>query len=1258
MAERPDPQRSRAVLIGAASFDSQHLPAIPKAGTNLQSMREVLTDPGLWGLPADHVFVSDEPPRIPFQHVRRPIAEAARKATDTLLVYFIGHGLVHKRRLYLAISNTETDFVTETAVAWDEIKRELAKAKARTKIAILDCCFAERAVVDGVVTTLSGDEAHAAPEDAVTYVLCATSKTEAAESGDGPRTLFTDEIYTLLQHGIPNGPEQLTLRGVHDEVRRRFAILGQPTPKFFSHPDPAADTVLFRPNPLWVPPGTAPPDLQPGMRADDVIDGLRQEQAALIAARPGYRPPRRSGTETPQLSLVVDSADEAGGRFDIRVTGVGDHSVVVTLLAAQIEHARNPEPADDEEDVFPGLEPELDDEPDEPESAPEEKLIPVRPPTPLLDLLAAALGHRLLKTPGALAWAPHKIGNAYPPPDEVIRPGAADSTRPVIDTQAAQDVRGLLDAEQHVLLVGAGASGKTTIARSQAWVQAGTHGDGLIWLDLTDPHDGVDSVMLTLLGLPRHRRYLLVVDNLQAQAPDDRGRHPVLDLLAGLKEELGLRVAMLATGWPQIEERIDQRAYGLEPVYTRSLQVIQKLLRDLPGEARDEIIGLAPDDIEVAQVALDFYHSSGPEKRPPDRREVAAHFAKSVGAARLTDPTQRRLLYWFACLCALEIDIPQHQVASWPEKQNHVAFWALRKAGLVEPLDEAWTIGNSTRARLLMEYALAEWSDVGLASRGRIVYDHLRRLGPQHIRNTLGQLRLKFESSERGDLGNLWAECVDLTHRLEALSRADPTWGDNVVNAAFVATALGAMRSERTAAVYGYVRQALDVLDPPVPAMLGDGSPAVPVPAGARQGAVVSLTDTRLLRTAGTRFDPRDLDRRLVLAVLLAAESWATAKGAVPHAVPREHARVRRFLRLGLESLSQEPGGALGPHDEPWVTAMIMSGLIRLSGNPGLGAVSEAAVWLSTDQDRGGPFRNGWAAGPWTTARTSDPADQLEVFVTAFCARALNDAGRPASNTVVRAGLDLLRAALPALRTDGAQVNRTAALATLLHCERRWQEYVEELHELLDWTIVTIGQAAHSDQAAADRVPWVASLLLTVVPDLVQDELEKLVLQVLQMAEPPEEYPPVPVGPPDGFPPPDQDQDQDQNAAAAMAAKAAEAATAEAAQTAAVEAAETAAAELAAAARERLAMVRRHTDTLMYEIEGQILQRRSTLRGISDREAQQAIGAVLAQWQGYQEKIELARQRLETEDIDTVIAQVNEIGGQVFANSWQDIETE
>src|SRR5712691_332422 len=91
MAHRlPDPDRSRVVLAGVADYSE--LEFLPGVANNLWRLQELLTDPGLWGLPAANctVIAGDDDPRS----VPRAIRTAAGAAEDMLLVYYAGHGLL------------------------------------------------------------------------------------------------------------------------------------------------------------------------------------------------------------------------------------------------------------------------------------------------------------------------------------------------------------------------------------------------------------------------------------------------------------------------------------------------------------------------------------------------------------------------------------------------------------------------------------------------------------------------------------------------------------------------------------------------------------------------------------------------------------------------------------------------------------------------------------------------------------------------------------------------------------------------------------------------------------------------------------------------------------------------------------------------------------------------------------------------------------------------------------------------------------
>ncbi|MBJ6618739.1 caspase family protein [Streptomyces sp. DHE17-7] len=68
------------------------------------------------------------------------------EATDTLLVYFAGHGMrdADSTDLYLALGDSR-EHLGYTAVAYQHLRTALRTARARRKIVVLDCCFSGRA---------------------------------------------------------------------------------------------------------------------------------------------------------------------------------------------------------------------------------------------------------------------------------------------------------------------------------------------------------------------------------------------------------------------------------------------------------------------------------------------------------------------------------------------------------------------------------------------------------------------------------------------------------------------------------------------------------------------------------------------------------------------------------------------------------------------------------------------------------------------------------------------------------------------------------------------------------------------------------------------------------------------------------------------------------------------------------------------------------------------------------------------------------
>jgi Trk K+ transport system NAD-binding subunit len=221
-----DYERSRAVLIGTASYrDSRFLP-LPAAANSLAGMREVLTDPGLCGWPRERVTVLTDPVDMP--QVVKALRRLARDTDEVLLVYFVGHGVILPRgRLCLALADTDADDPDITGLAYEWVRDAFIDSAARQKIAILDCCYSGRAIealsaeiadetnTRGVYTLTASD--HAA------HVVPLSEQADAATS-------FTAELLDLIRTGIPGGPELLRLGTLYLHLRSRLRSRGLPLP--------------------------------------------------------------------------------------------------------------------------------------------------------------------------------------------------------------------------------------------------------------------------------------------------------------------------------------------------------------------------------------------------------------------------------------------------------------------------------------------------------------------------------------------------------------------------------------------------------------------------------------------------------------------------------------------------------------------------------------------------------------------------------------------------------------------------------------------------------------------------------------------------------------------------------------------------------------------------------------------------------------------------------------------------------------------
>lgn len=222
----PDPAGTRVVLIGVAEY--QHFPPLPAVRNNLTELAKLFRSPLGGSLPDRHCTTVLNPTDI--SSALDPVHRAASDASDTLVVYFAGHGTrLPDGSLRLAVRNSERGRKQYASMAFDDLRAEVLDSTAVNKVVILDCCYSG-AALEGFM----GSTDEVADETIIegTYVMTASAATQAAMAPlDAPLTAFTGELVKAIANGIPEVPDPLDMTSLYKYVHGRLRSQGMPLPQ-------------------------------------------------------------------------------------------------------------------------------------------------------------------------------------------------------------------------------------------------------------------------------------------------------------------------------------------------------------------------------------------------------------------------------------------------------------------------------------------------------------------------------------------------------------------------------------------------------------------------------------------------------------------------------------------------------------------------------------------------------------------------------------------------------------------------------------------------------------------------------------------------------------------------------------------------------------------------------------------------------------------------------------------------------------------
>ncbi|MFJ8885091.1 caspase domain-containing protein [Streptomyces sp. NPDC102402] len=252
-----DPAASYAVLAGVSAYE--HLDDLPAVANNVAALSATLSDTGVWGLPPDRIEIV-EPEKVGSRFIWA-VDEAAKKATDTLLVYYAGHGTPHDRtrELFLGLPGQKPGYPEETGLPYRWVANMLNSTRitARHIVVIIDSCYSGLGtrgymsagetlaqVVEGEFADIKG---HA--------VLTSSAANKLSKAPVGaPYTAFTGELLRILESGIEAGSALLNVETLHREIRRR---LPQQLPDLGARG--STNVVCFARNSAYIPAPPEPP---------------------------------------------------------------------------------------------------------------------------------------------------------------------------------------------------------------------------------------------------------------------------------------------------------------------------------------------------------------------------------------------------------------------------------------------------------------------------------------------------------------------------------------------------------------------------------------------------------------------------------------------------------------------------------------------------------------------------------------------------------------------------------------------------------------------------------------------------------------------------------------------------------------------------------------------------------------------------------------------------------------------------------------
>ncbi|MEY9931225.1 WD40 repeat protein [Catenulispora sp. GP43] len=224
-----DPFRSRrAVLIANSRYTESTIIDLPAASASLTAMTDLLCGE-LCGWSQDELrTIADAPDPAALARLVQP---EVGDVEDLLLVYYAGHGFrTMDSTLALALRDTDPhpELLPSTGMLYDRLAQIISGSPAKTKIVILDCCFAELANRGN--HQIGSASRSGNPYVGLYFIGASEAEERASAPTDGSPTYFVQALIDVIGHGIDVDLDALSIEQVYRAVNERLRSTGLAEP--------------------------------------------------------------------------------------------------------------------------------------------------------------------------------------------------------------------------------------------------------------------------------------------------------------------------------------------------------------------------------------------------------------------------------------------------------------------------------------------------------------------------------------------------------------------------------------------------------------------------------------------------------------------------------------------------------------------------------------------------------------------------------------------------------------------------------------------------------------------------------------------------------------------------------------------------------------------------------------------------------------------------------------------------------------------